>query len=149
MQNAPDFKIELFNAFSQPVIFLQDGKVAYANHAAAACGVDASMDRTQVVWEEDGSVKLRLGDLLAPAAFCHARGDGGPGAQPRRSKSQQELLSAAAADVRFDGDARRHGGKPLGAAGKDRASRFYAGAVYDGRVPLSDLQAHAYAVASG
>ena len=49
MQNAPDFKIELFNSFSQPVIFLQDGKVAYANHAAAACGVDASMDRTQVV----------------------------------------------------------------------------------------------------
>ena len=70
MQNAPDFKIELFNAFSQPVIFLQDGKVAYANHAAAACGVDASMDRTQVVWEEDGSVKLRLGDLLAPATCC-------------------------------------------------------------------------------
>ena len=70
MQNAPDFKIELFNAFSQPVIFLRDGKVAYANHAAAACGVDASMDRTQVVWEEDGSVKLRLGDLLAPATCC-------------------------------------------------------------------------------
>ena len=70
MQNAPDFKIELFNSFSQPVIFLRDGKVAYANHAAAACGVDASMDRTQVVWEEDGSVKLRLGDLLAPATCC-------------------------------------------------------------------------------
>ena len=67
MQNAPDFKIELFNAFSQPVIFLQDGKVAYANHAAAACGVDASMELAQVVLEENGSVKLRLGDLLAPA----------------------------------------------------------------------------------
>ena len=48
MQNAPDFKIELFNAFSQPVIFLQDGKVAYANHAAAACGVDASA--SSIVW---------------------------------------------------------------------------------------------------
>ena len=57
MQNAPDFKIELFNAFSQPVIFLQDGKVAYANHAAAACGVDASMELAQVVLEENGSVK--------------------------------------------------------------------------------------------
>ena len=54
MQNAPDFKIELFNAFSQPVIFLQDGKVAYANHAAAACGVDASMELAQVVLEENG-----------------------------------------------------------------------------------------------
>ena len=70
MQNAPDFKIELFNAFSQPVIFLQDGKVAYANHAAAACGVDASMELAQVVLEENGSVKLRLGDLLAPATCC-------------------------------------------------------------------------------
>ena len=56
MQNAPDFKIELFNAFSQPVIFLQDGKVAYANHAAAACGVDASMEflhRTKTAAFED------------------------------------------------------------------------------------------------
>ena len=70
MQSAPDFKIELFNAFSQPVIFLRDGKVAYANHAAAACGVDASMELAQVVLEENGSVKLRLGDLLAPATCC-------------------------------------------------------------------------------
>ena len=70
MQNAPDFKIELFNSFSQPVIFLRDGKVAYANHAAAACGVDASMELAQVVLEENGSVKLRLGDLLAPATCC-------------------------------------------------------------------------------
>ena len=51
MQSAPDFKIELFNAFSQPVIFLRDGKVAYANHAAASCGVVGSMELAQVVLE--------------------------------------------------------------------------------------------------
>ena len=67
MQNAPDFKMEVFNSFSQPVVFLQDGKVTFANHAAAACGVDASMEQAQVVQEDDAGVKLRLGDILAPA----------------------------------------------------------------------------------
>ena len=44
--------------------------MSYANHAAAACRVDASMELAQVVLLEDGGAKLRLGDLLAPATCC-------------------------------------------------------------------------------
>ena len=67
MQNAPDFKMELFNSFSQPVIFMQEGKVSYANHAAAACGIDASQEQAEIVEQADDGVQLRLGDILAPA----------------------------------------------------------------------------------
>lgn len=67
MQDVPDFKMELFNSFSQPVLFLQDGKVAYANHAAAACGIDASQEQAKVVEQADDGVQLRLGNILAPA----------------------------------------------------------------------------------
>ncbi len=67
MQNAPDFKMELFNSFSQPVIFMQEGKVSYANHAAAACGIDASQEQAEIVGKCEDGVQLRLGDILAPA----------------------------------------------------------------------------------
>ena len=38
MQDTLESKLELFNSFSQPVILVREGKVVYANHAAAACG---------------------------------------------------------------------------------------------------------------
>lgn len=75
MQEAPDLKLELFNAFSQPVVFLHDGRVAYANHAAAACGIDASEDASRVVEDGEDGAKLRLGSIQT-AAKCYAYLDG-------------------------------------------------------------------------
>ncbi len=65
-------KIELFNAFSQPVILVREGKVVYANHAAAACGIDAAQDAGEFVEEADEGLRLRLGSISrarAAAAF--------------------------------------------------------------------------------
>ena len=67
MQDTPDSKIELFNSFSQPVVFVQDGKLIYANHAAAACGVDDTTDVSYLVEDGDEGLMLRLGELRTPA----------------------------------------------------------------------------------
>ena len=49
MQDTLESKLELFNSFSQPVILVREGKVVYANHAAAACGIDAAQDAGEFV----------------------------------------------------------------------------------------------------
>ena len=67
MLDTPDSGIELFNSFSQPVVFVRGGKVDYANHAAAACGVDASQDAAQIVEEDADGVMLRLGEIRTRA----------------------------------------------------------------------------------
>ena len=53
MQDTLESKLELFNSFSQPVILVREGKVVYANHAAAACGIDAAQDAGDFVEEAD------------------------------------------------------------------------------------------------
>ena len=61
MQDTLESKLELFNSFSQPVILVREGKVVYANHAAAACGIDAAQDAGEFVEEADEGLRLRLG----------------------------------------------------------------------------------------
>ena len=67
MQDTLESKLELFNSFSQPVILVREGKVVYANHAAAACGIDAAQDAGEFVEEADEGLRLRLGSICARA----------------------------------------------------------------------------------
>ena len=57
MQDTLESKLELFNSFSQPVILVREGKVVYANHAAAACGIDAAQDAGEFVEEADEGLR--------------------------------------------------------------------------------------------
>ena len=67
MQDTLESKLELFNSFSQPVILVRGGKVVYANHAAATCGIDAAQDAGEFVEEADEGLRLRLGSICARA----------------------------------------------------------------------------------
>ena len=68
MDETAKMQLETFDAVSQPAIFVQDGKIRYANPAAAAFGIEVEQDADGIVAaSEDGGAVLKLEEKSLPA----------------------------------------------------------------------------------
>lgn len=68
MDETAKLQLETFDAVSQPAVFVRDGKILYANPAAAAFGIEAEQDADGIVTvSEDGSALLKLEEKTLPA----------------------------------------------------------------------------------
>ena len=68
MDETEKMQLAAFDAVSQPAVFVQDGKIRYANPAAAAFGIEPGQDADDhIAASEDGGVLLKLEETSLPA----------------------------------------------------------------------------------